>query len=326
MPPFADICCEMPSPIYPLAAYYIIIVPTVVTVLSMESNIADPGIRRHIAESAESYVAPDGKTHLVISLKTTASISDSQRVPAKEVEMAALKQGVIPCRYLRNLGTIGRDGQIKLLQSTVAVVGVGGLGSSVVELLARQGTGHLIIIDDDHFTEQNLNRQIMSTEENMGKYKVIAAAKRVKEINSATSVTTFQQRLTRDNAQSLLDGAHVAVDGLDNLSSRLAVEQACRQLAIPYVYASVGGFSGQLMTVFPEDVGLSSLYGACNGTVPEQGIETRVGNPPATVAMIAALQVQEVVKIITGVGTPIRNQVLLVGANECTVHSIQLRR
>jgi molybdopterin/thiamine biosynthesis adenylyltransferase len=307
-------------------AYYIIIILTVVKVFPMESNIADLNIRRRLAESAESYVAPDGKTHIVIGLKTTASISDSQGVPAKEVEMTALKQGIIPCRYLRNIGTIGLGGQIKLLQSTVAVVGVGGLGSSIVELLARQGIGHLIMIDDDRFTEQNLNRQIMSTEGNLGEYKVIAAAKRVKEINSGTSVTTFRQRLTQDNAQGLLNGAHAAVDGLDNLSSRLVVEQACRQLAIPYVYASIGGFSGQLMTVFPGDVGLSSLYGSRSSGMPEHGIETRIGNPPATVAMIAALQVQEVVKIITGIGTPIRNQILLVGTDECTVDNIQLRR
>jgi len=316
----------MPSPIYPLTTYYIIIILTVVRAFPMESNIADLDVRRRIAESAESHVAPDGRTHLVISLKMTASISDSQGVPAKEVEMIALKQGIIPCRYLRNIGTIGLDGQIKLLQSTAAVVGAGGLGSTVIELLARQGIGHLIIIDSDRFTEQNLNRQIMSTEGNIGEYKVIAAAKRVKKINSATTATTFREKLTGDNAQSLLTSAQIVLDGLDNLPARLAVEHACRQLAIPYVYASIAGFSGQLMTIFPEDVGLSSLYGSSSDTLPEQGVEIRIGNPPATVAMIAALQVQEVVKIITGVGTPIRNQILLVDARECAIDRIELDR
>jgi molybdopterin/thiamine biosynthesis adenylyltransferase len=292
----------------------------------VESNTADKDIRRYIAKSAESYVAPDGKKLHVINLKTVASIANSQGISANEVEITALKQGIIPCRYLRNIGTIGVDGQIKLLQSTAAVVGAGGLGSSVIELLARQGIGHLIIIDNDCFTEQNLNRQIMSTEGNLGEYKVIVAARRVGKINSATTVTTFQKRLTEENAQKLLSGARVVVDGLDNLPSRLAVEHACRQLAIPYVYASIAGFSGQLMTIFPEDVGLSSLYGSSSTPVPEQGIETRIGNPPATVAMIAALQVQEVVKIITGVGTPVRNQIILVDARECAIDRIQLGR
>ena len=292
----------------------------------MKSNAADKDIGRYIAESAESYVASDGKRLRVINLNTAASIANSQGISANEVETIALKQGIIPCRYLRNIGTIGVDGQIKLLQSAVAVVGAGGLGSTVIELLARQGVGHLIIIDNDCFTEQNLNRQVMSTEGNLGEYKVMVAARRVGKINSATTVTTFQKRLSRQNAQKLLSGARVVVDGLDNLPSRLAVEHACRQLAIPYVYASIAGFSGQLMTIFPEDVGLSSLYGLSSNTVPEQGIEIRIGNPPATVAMIAALQVQEVVKIITGVGGPVRNQVILVDARECAIDRIQLRR
>ncbi len=292
----------------------------------MESKTADKDVRRWVTESAESQAAPDGRTHLVISLKTTASISSSQGVPAKEVEITALKQGIVPLRYLRNIGTIGLDGQIKLLQSTVAVVGAGGLGSTIIELLARQGIGHLLIIDNDRFSEQNLNRQLMSTEGNLGEYKVTAAARRVRKVNSAITVTTFRKRLTRDNAHKLLGGARVVVDGLDNLSSRLVVEQACRQLAIPYVYASIGGFSGQLMSIFPEDMGLSSLYGSPSNTAPEQGIETRIGNPPATVAMVAALQVQEVVKIITGIGTPIRNQILLVDARACVVDRIELGR
>jgi len=292
----------------------------------VESKTTDKDISRWVAESAESQAAPDGKTYLIISLKATASISGSRRVLAKEVEITALKQRIIPSRYLRNIGTIGLDGQINLLQSTVAVVGGGGLGGTIIELLARQGIGHLIIIDNDRFVEQNLNRQIMSTEGNLGQYKAIAAAERLKEINSATTVSTLLERLTKENAQSLLMGAQVAVDGLDNLSSRLIVEEACRQLAIPYVYASIAGFNGQLMTIFPRDAGLSSLYGPSCDSLPEQGIEARTGNPPATVAMIAALQVQEVVKIITGVGTPIRNQVLLVDARECVIDRIQLGR
>jgi len=218
------------------------------------------------------------------------------------------------------MGTIGVDGQIRLLQSTVAVVGAGGLGSTAIELLARQGIGHLIIIDNDRFTDSDLNRQLTSTEENLEQYKVTAAARRVRKINSATMVTAFRRKLTKDNARNLLSGAQLAVDGLDNLPSRLALEQACRQLAIPYVYGAVAGFGGQLMAIFPEDVGLSSLYESSSDT----GIETRIGNPTVTPAAIATLQVQEAVKIITGVGTPVRNRLLLVDIREFAIDGIEL--
>ena len=291
----------------------------------MESSRISKGIVQCIVESAETCLAPNGERHPVVSLEKIAYIADSQRISAREVEITALKQGIIPQRYLRNIGTIGLDGQIKLLQATVAVVGLGGLGGTIVELLARQGVGHLTIIDKDYFTEQNLNRQIMSTESNLGEYKTTVAVKRAREINSAITVTAFLEKLTRENAQKLLNGAKVVADGLDNLPSRLAVEHACRCLAIPYVYGTIAGFSGQLMTIFPQDVGLSSIYGSSNN-IPEQGIETKIGNPSAIPAMIAALEVQEVVKIITGVGIPVRNQILLVDAREFTIDRIELRR
>jgi molybdopterin/thiamine biosynthesis adenylyltransferase len=282
-------------------------------------------IIQHIAESAEIYIAPEGKKYPVISLKAVLSIAQAQRIPIREVEIAALKQGVTPWRYIRNTGTIGLDGQIKLLQSTVAVVGAGGLGGTIIELLARQGIGHIIIIDNDRFAEQNLNRQLMSTEKNLGDYKAAAAAKRVKDINSAVTVTTSLKKLTKENAHRLLKDAEVVADGLDNLSSRFAVEKACRDLGIPYVYGTIAGFIGQLMTVFPEDTGLSCIYGHSDN-LPEQGIEVKIGNPSATPAMIAAWQVQEIVKIITGVGKPLRNHLLILDAMEGIADKIELRR
>jgi len=282
-------------------------------------------IIQHIAESSEIYVAPDGKKYPVISLKAVTSIAQTKGWVAREVEIAALKQGITPWRYLRNMGTIGLDGQIRLLQSTVAVVGAGGLGSTIIELLARQGIGRLIIIDNDRFAEQNLNRQLMSTEKNLGDYKATVAAKRVKDINSAVTVTTFLKKLTKENAHRLLADAKVVADGLDNLPSRFAVEKACRDLGIPYVYGTIAGFMGQLTTIFPEDAGLSCIYGYSD-SLPKQGIEVKIGNSSATPAMIAAWQVQEIVKIITGIGKPLRNHLLMLDAMEGIADKIELSR
>lgn len=282
-------------------------------------------IIQDIAESAEIYVAPDGKKYSVISLKAVTSIAQTKGWVAREVEIAALKQGITPWRYLRNTGTIGLDGQIKLLQSAVAVVGAGGLGGTIIELLARQGIGHIIIIDNDRFAEQNLNRQLMSTEKNLGDYKATVAAKRVKDINSAVTVTTFLEKLTKENAHRLLKDAKVVADGLDNLPSRFAVEEACRDLRIPFVHGTIAGFSGQLTTIFPQDAGLSCIYGSSD-SLPEQGIEVKIGNPSATPAMIAAWQVQEIVKIITGIGKPLRNHLLMLDAMEGIADNIELSR
>ncbi len=289
----------------------------------MEGSKANEDTDLCIMQAAETWVDHDGREHRIIGLKATTSISRAQRITPSEVEIEALRQGIIPRRYLRNTGTIGLAGQIHLLRSTVAVAGVGGLGGTIVELLAREGIGRLLIIDDDCFTEQNLNRQIMATEGNLGQPKVTVASGRVRDVNSATEVTALQERLTSDNARDLLSGACVVTDGLDNLPSRFAVEVACRHLDIPYVYGTIAGLSGQLMTIFPGDSGLSSLYGA-TAMSPERGAETAVGNPATTPAIMAALQVQEIVKIITGIGTPVRNQILLIDAASGTIDRLAL--
>jgi molybdopterin/thiamine biosynthesis adenylyltransferase len=260
----------------------------------------------------------------VISIEAVRELSRARHQPLTEVEVMALEQGIVPQRYLRNIGTIGTEGQIRLLRSHVAVVGAGGLGGTIIELLARQGVGHITIIDDDHFAEQNLNRQLLCTEGNIGRYKARVAAARVRRINSAVRVTVHTERLTVDNASRLLRGAGVVLDGLDNLLSRLAVEKACRELKIPFVHGSIAGFCGQLMTVYPEDPGLQAIYSATSP--PETGIETRLGNPATTPAIIAALEVQEAIKIITGIGEPVRNRLLIFDLLTGEVHSINIGR
>lgn len=291
----------------------------------MQDSMPGEDVTRRLADSAERQLAPDGNAYRVIALEATLSVSEECRISMRHVEIAALRQGVVPCRYLRNMGTIGLDGQTRLLESTVAVVGAGGLGGTAVELLARLGAGHLIIIDDGRFADHNLNRQIMSAQENLGQLKVAVAAGRVSKVNRAVEVTTVAERLTDGNAHRLLRGARVVVDGLDNLSSRFAVEHACRDLAIPYVYGTIAGFCGQLMTIYPGDPGLSSFYGPCPDGL-QHGMEIATGNPATTPALVAALQVQEVVKIVTGIGTPLRSRVLMLDIAHGMFDTIDLER
>jgi molybdopterin-synthase adenylyltransferase len=282
-------------------------------------------IVRHITESAELYTDAEGNKCPAIGLKALTHIAKEQKISARDVEITALKNGIVAWRYIRNIGTIGLDGQVKLLKSSVAVVGAGGLGGTIIELMARQGVGHVIIIDDDRFTEQNLNRQIMSTEENLGQYKASVAAKRVSQINSAVTVDTLLEKLTAENAPRLLKGATVVADALDNLPSRFAVEDACRRLRIPMVHGTIAGFCGQITTIFPKDAGLRCIYGAGSG-FPEQGIEIKIGNPSATPSIIAAWQVQEIVKIITGIGKPLRNSLLLLDMMDGSAERIELTK
>ncbi len=275
-------------------------------------------LHRRIEELAEVK----GGTR-IIRLQQVHELATAFGCPIREVELAALEMDVIPWRYLRNMGTAGLEGQAKLLRATVAIVGLGGLGGNVVEALARMGVGCLILIDGDVFEEHNLNRQVLSSEARLGLGKVQVARRRVAEINGATEVIGHAVMLTRENLPRLLQGADVVVDGLDRLPSRLILQEGARALGIPMVHGSIAGFLGQVMTIFPGDPGLDSLYGGGN-ELPEQGLETQLGTPAATPMAVAAWEAQEVVKILLGREEPLRRRLLVMDMESGTIDVLQL--
>lgn len=277
-----------------------------------------------IEELKERRKAPNGKEYEGLSIHSNDLLSREFGLPKREVEIVALKNNIIPLRYQRNLGTVGIQGQVKLLQSTIAVIGVGGLGGTIVELLARVGVGHIVVVDYGKFSEETLNRQLISTENDLGKYKAAIAAARVKAINSAVEVTTYTDAITQENIREVIRGAQVVVDGLDSLPPRFMVAQAAKQEGIPFVHGAIAGFTGQVMTIFPEDAEFAFIYGSSE-KVPNHGIEAETGNPPTTPAMVAAWQVQEVIKIITGIGRLLRSRLLWIDGNEGTVSEIDFR-
>jgi molybdopterin/thiamine biosynthesis adenylyltransferase len=173
------------------------------------------------------------------------------------------------------------------------------------------GVGRLILIDGDIFEEHNFNRQLLSDEANLGAGKVEVARQRVAESNSAVEVIGHPVTLTRENLPQLLEEADVVVDGLDRLPTRLMLQEGAQALTIPMVHGSIAGFLGQVMTIFPGDPGLTSLYGEA-GQLPEQGLEAQLGTPAATPMAVAAWEAQEVVKILTGRGKPLRNRLLVM--------------
>ncbi|MCL4464889.1 MAG: ThiF family adenylyltransferase [Chloroflexi bacterium] len=244
------------------------------------------------------------------------SLADERRlarefgIHPRQVELAALAQRVLPARYQRSLGTVGWEGQEKLLRASVAVVGAGGLGGYVIEGLARMGVGRLVVIDGDVFEEHNLNRQLLCTESVLGQAKAAAAAGRAAEVNAAVEVKVVDGLLSEENAPTLLAGADVAIDALDSLPARFVLERAVKGLGVPLVHGAIAGYIAQVMTIFPEDEGLARIYG--RGNLPEKGVETIYGNPAATPMLCAACQVQEAIKVLLGAGEPLRNRLLII--------------
>lgn len=258
----------------------------------------------------------------VIALEKVKALSKEFGLPPKQVELACLEMHVLPRRYLRNLRTVGWSGQVKLLRSTVAIIGLGGLGSTVVEALARMGVGRLVVIDDDAFVDHDLNRQTLSTEINLNISKVEVAKARIATINCAVEVVTHAVEATAENLTRLLEHSDVVVDALDRLPIRLVLQEAAQKMGIPMVHGAISGMIGQVLTIFPGDKGLYALYD--QGEIPEQGIEVEQGCATPTPMMVAAWQAQEVMKILVGIGKPLSNRMLLMDLENGTVDVIHL--
>lgn len=216
-------------------------------------------------------------------------------ISPREAEVLALENGICPSRYERNIGIFGMDGQARLLRSRAAIVGCGGLGGWIAEILARSGVGELVLFDGDTFDDSNLNRQLFANEENLGMAKADVAAARVRLINGAVEVAAHTLRLDESNAPQLLRGSDVVVDALDSNSSRREVFLACRGLGVPFVHGAVGGFFGQVGVFYPGDKPLWMEDGT-----PDKGVEAEIGTPPFTPPFVAALQAAEAVKILAG--------------------------
>lgn len=211
-------------------------------------------------------------------------------------------------RYQRNQNLISQEEQTKLAGSTVAVVGLGGLGGNTSEQLARLGIGKLILIDLDCFDPTNLNRQLFATEANLGERKVKGALDRLSQVNSELDYVCVDERLTEDNASEILKDAQIVVDAVDNIETRMMLQKICKSLKLPFVYGAIGGWYGQVSFIAPGDDTLNLIY-------PETGaigIEKKLGNPSFTPALVSSIQVAEVLKYLLGKGELLQKKLLII--------------
>jgi molybdopterin-synthase adenylyltransferase len=255
---------------------------------------------------------PDGKPYQGLS---TRAIENAAKLffsnDGRKAEIFALSHHGIPERYARNMQTFSCQDQVDLLNSRVCVVGLGGLGGAVTEILARLGIGALTLIDGDVFEDSNLNRQLLCAMQWIGVSKAKTAEKRVREINPSIQTRIHEVFIDVLNGAQLIEGANVVVDCLDNLKDRFVLEKAAKIANIPLVSAAVAGTYGQITTVFPEDSGLSLIYGP-EDVVPAKGAEASLGTLPYTALLMASLECSEVAKIVLNRGNLLRNRLLVM--------------
>ncbi len=273
---------------------------------------------------AQDAAFPDKIPYRSLSVRQIQELAQQAGMSGREIELAALQNGFVPERYARNMRTFSLADQAALLQSHAGVVGLGGLGGTVTEILARMGVGRLTLIDGDRFEDSNLNRQLLSSPANLSRPKADVAARRVRRINPSTDLIAHACFLTAQNAVELLAGCHVVVDCLDNLRTRFEVEDACRLIGCPMVSAAVAGAAGHVTAIFPQDRGLRLVYGEPQ-SLPLKGAETSLGTVPYSVAFLASLECAEVAKVLLGRGSLLRDKLLVADLTEGIIEVMSLR-
>ena len=254
---------------------------------------------------------PDGSGYTSISTEHILNLSATYQLDGRHIEIAALKENIVPEHYARNMKSYSPEDQSILLNSRVSIVGLGGLGGAVTEILARIGIGTLILIETESFEESNLNRQFLSTYRLLETSKIRAAIKRVREINPVITVKAHDKCLDDNNAASLVENSDVIVDCLDNIQTRFLLESAAKEVRSPLVSAAVAGAYGHVMSIFPEDKGLLLIYGDA-AVLPQKGAEMSLGCLPHVVVLLAALETSEVVKILLKKGSVLKNKLGII--------------
>ena len=231
-------------------------------------------------------------------------------------------------RYSRHMlvPEIGAEGQQKLLDAKVLLLGAGGLGSPTALYLAAAGVGTIGIVDDDVVDLSNLQRQVIHTTDRIGVPKVDSAEQAMTELNPDVDVVKYQKRLDGSNIMEIVDGYDVVVDGADNFPTRYLLNDASVRLQIPVVSASILGFDGQLSVFAP-------YKGPCYRCLypvpppaemaPSCGANGVLGVLPGTMGL---LQATEVIKIITGAGEPLIGRLLLYEALGATFTELKVHR
>jgi molybdopterin/thiamine biosynthesis adenylyltransferase/rhodanese-related sulfurtransferase len=236
-------------------------------------------------------------------------------------------------RYARHLAlpSFGRVGQQKLKHSKVLVIGAGGLGSPLLLYLAAAGIGKIGIVEFDHVDRSNLQRQVLYTEQDVGQPKVLAAAKRLKNLNPLIEIDTYNHALTSENALELVNQYDIIADGTDNFPTRYLVNDACLLAGKPYIYGSIYQFEGQVsvFNYLNEDGSRGPNYRDLFPTPPpphlvpncaEGGV---IGVLPG---IIGSLQANEVIKLASGVGDPLVGKLFLFDASTMFSRIITIKR
>jgi molybdopterin-synthase adenylyltransferase len=218
-------------------------------------------------------------------------------------------------RYLRNtiLPEIGEEGQEKLLQAKVLVIGAGGLGSPVLLYLAAAGVGNIGVVDDDVVELSNLQRQVIHNEKNLNQKKVLSAKEKISALNPDINLEVFEFRANRENLTKLVQNYDFILDATDNFPTRFVINEVCHRQKKPLIFAAVKAFAGQVST-FKSFENNNPCYACFNTNVVDEGFSlplSEKGILGSVAGTVGALQATTTIKEILGIGESLVGKILI---------------
>ncbi len=234
-------------------------------------------------------------------------------------------------RYSRHLiiPDVGMDGQKRLKNAKVLVIGAGGLGSPALLYLAAAGVGTLGIAEFDEVDESNLQRQIIHGQSDVGKSKAQSAKESIAETNPYVNVVLHEERLDNDNVMGVFEQYDLIVDGTDNFATRYMVNDAAYFLGIPYVWGSIYRFDGQASVFAPKMVDDAPCYRCLYPEPPPPGMVPSCaegGVLGVLCASIGSIQVNEAIKLLAGIGDPLVGKLMIYDALEMEYRKLKVRK
>ncbi len=242
----------------------------------MDSSVM---LRPLLEQAAIPGTLPDGTPVRMLAHGAVGDVARRAGASLRRTEIAALEQGLVPERYLRNFTTLDAAGQARLLRARVALVGLGGLGGHILEGLARMGFGRIRVADHDVFEPTNLNRQLL--------------------VNPAVELDAWRDRLEGQDFARFYADADVAIDALGGVAFRPAAEAGAAAAGVPLIAASVAGWTAMVATALPGERGLAGMFFP-HGRAASPPAEDVLGCQPPALLVAAGLALSEAVRLALG--------------------------
>jgi molybdopterin/thiamine biosynthesis adenylyltransferase len=223
-------------------------------------------------------------------------------------------------KYIRQIMLFGEEGQEKLRTATVFVAGTGGLGSPISTYLAVAGVGKIIIADFDIVDPSNLNRQFLHHERDIGREKVKSAEEKLLSLNPEIKVETIKEKITEENAGSIVPPCDLIIDALDNFDTRHVLNRLAVERKIPLIHGAVSGYRGQVTTIIPGKT--PCLFCIFPGSFKKEVFPV-LGTTPG---LIGAIQANEAIKCLTGQGKLLENRLLLWDGFSCSFSELNVNK